>query len=398
VSETTGTTGTTGASPAGTRGGPLAGFRVVELLGLGPGPFCGMLLADLGADVLRVDRADAARAVDTSQPATNAMYRSKAALGVDLKTAEGVETFLRLTDRADAAFEVFRPGVVERLGVGPDIACTRNPRLVYGRLTGYGQEGPLAHKAGHDIDYLAIAGALEPLGRADAPPTPPINVLADFAGGGMLLAYGILAALLARERTGTGQVVDAAMVDGAAVMLTPFYAARASGFWGPRGTNMLDTGAPWYDSYETSDGGWLAIGAIEPQFYAQLLEGLGLTGEALPDQHDRDGWPTLRARFADVVGTRTRADWEQHFAAFDACVAPALAPTEAPAHPHNVARATFREIAGVPQPAPAPRFSATPLGEPEPAEHPGVRTEAVLADWGFTTDEVHGLVQRDIIV
>jgi alpha-methylacyl-CoA racemase len=382
----------------GVRGGPLAGIRVVELLGLGPGPFCGMLLADLGAEVLRVDRADAARAIDTSRPATNAMYRSKAALGLDLKEPAGVDAFLRITDAADAVFEVFRPGVAERLGIGPEVACARNPRLVYGRLTGYGQSGPLADKAGHDIDYLAIAGALEPLGRAGAPPTPPINVLADFAGGGMLLAYGIVAALFARERTGAGQVVDAAMVDGAALMLTPFYAARASGFWGPRGTNMLDTGSPWYDSYETADGGWLAVGAIEPQFYAQLLEGLGLAEEELPDQHDRAHWPVLRERFAAVVRTRTRADWESHFASFDACVAPALAPTEAPAHPHNQARGTFRDLGGVPQPAPAPRFSGTPLGEPAPPEHPGARTTDVLARWGFSTEEAGVLVDSGVAV
>jgi alpha-methylacyl-CoA racemase len=379
------------------RGGPLAGTRVVELLGLGPGPFCGMLLADLGAEVVRVDRVEASRALDTSKPATNAMYRSKAALGIDLKLPAGVEVFLRLTDRADAVVDVFRPGVAERLGIGPDVACRRNPRLVYGRLTGYGQDGPLAHKAGHDIDYLAIAGALEPLGRADAPPTPPINVLADFAGGGMLLAYGIVAALLARERTGTGQVIDAAMVDGAAVMLTPFYAARASGFWGPRGTNMLDTGAPWYDSYETADGAWLALGAIEPQFYAQLLAGLGLETEDLPAQHDRDGWPVLRERFADVIRTRRRDEWERHFDSFDACVAPALTPVEAPSHPHNEARATFREIRGVPQPSPAPRFSATPLGAPEPPEHPGERTQDVLAAWGFEPAEIGDLVDSGVV-
>ncbi len=379
-------------------GGPLDGMRVVELLGLGPGPFCGMLLADLGADVLRVDRADVARSVDRSRPATNAMYRSKSAIGLDLKAPAGVDAFLRLTDGADATFEVFRPGVVERLGIGPDVACERNPRLVYGRLTGYGQEGPLAHKAGHDIDYLAIAGALEPLGRAGAPPTPPINVLADFAGGGMLLAYGIVAALLARERTGAGQVVDAAMVDGAALMLTPFYAARASGFWGPRGTNMLDTGAPWYDSYETADGGWLAVGAIEPEFYAQLLEALGLSGEQLPDQQDRERWPELRERFAAVIRTRTRDDWEAHFASYDACVAPALAPTEAPEHPHNRARATFRDIRGVPQPAPAPRFSRTPLAEPSPPQHPGERTHDALAGWGFDAAEVTALIDAGVLV
>jgi alpha-methylacyl-CoA racemase len=373
-------------------------MRVVELLGLGPGPFCGMLLADLGAEVLRVDRVDAARSVDLSRPATNAMYRSKSAIGLDLKAPAGVDTFLRLTDGADAAFEVFRPGVVERLGIGPDVVCARNPRLVYGRLTGYGQDGPLANKAGHDIDYLAIAGALEPLGRAGAPPTPPINVLADFAGGGMLLAYGIVAALLARERTGDGQVVDAAMVDGAALMLTPFYAARASGFWGPRGTNMLDTGAPWYDSYETADGGWLAVGAIEPEFYAQLLEGLGLSEERLPDQQDRERWPELRDRFATVIRTRTRDAWEAHFASYDACVAPALAPTEAPGHPHNRARATFRDIRGVPQPAPAPRFSRTPLGEPTPPQHPGERTHDALAGWGFDAAEVTALIEARVLV
>jgi alpha-methylacyl-CoA racemase len=373
------------------RGGPLAGVRVVELLGLGPGPFCGMLLADLGAEVVRVDRVEASRALDTSRPATNALYRSKDALGIDLKQPAGVELFLQLTDRADALVDVFRPGVAERLGIGPDIACARNPRLVYGRLTGYGQDGPLAHKAGHDIDYLAIAGALEP-------PTPPINVLADFAGGGMLLAYGIVAALLARERTGAGQVVDAAMIDGAAIMLTPFYAARASGFWGPRGTNMLDTGSPWYDSYETSDGAWLALGAIEPQFYAQLVEALGLDAADLPDQHDRDQWPELRRRFAAVIRTRTRDAWEQHFESFDACVAPVLAPEEAPSHPHNQARRTFRELRGVPQPAPAPRFSATPLGDPVPPAHPGERTHAVLRAWGIAPEEIDDLVDSGVVV
>jgi len=378
--------------------GPLHGTRVVEIVGLGPGPFCGMLLADLGADVVRVERADVARGVDRSRPATNAMHRSKAAIGIDLKDPAGVETFLRLTDRADATFEVFRPGVVERLGIGPDVARGRNPALVYGRLTGYGQSGPLAGKAGHDIDYLAIAGALEPLGRAGQPPTPPINVLADFAGGGMLLAYGILAALIARARTGEGQVVDAAMVDGAATMLTPFYAARASGFWGPRGTNMLDTGAPWYDSYETSDGGWLAVGAIEPQFYADLLTGLGVTDADLGDQHDPERWPALRERIAAAIRTRTRDEWEQHFSTLDACVAPVLTPVEAPEHPHNVARATFLEIAGVPQPAPAPRFSATPAAPPRPPEHPGEHTARTLGDWGFARDEIDRLRAAGTVV
>src|SRR5689334_15814930 len=277
--------------------GPLEGLRAVEMVGLGPGPFCGMLLADMGAEVLRVDRVDAARAVDHSKPATSAMDRGKQAVAVDLKQPDGVETLLRLMESADAFFEVFRPGVAERLGIGPDVALTRNPKLVYGRLTGWGQDGPYAHAAGHDIDYIALAGALEPLGRAGEKPTPPINVLGDFAGGGMLLAFGIACALFERARTGAGQVIDAAMVDGAALMLTPFYGARASGFWGERGTNLLDTGAPFYDVYETSDGAWLAVGAMEPQFYAAFVTLLGLDPATLPSRDDKANWAALKEQF-----------------------------------------------------------------------------------------------------
>jgi len=379
-------------------GGPLVGVRVIELVGLGPGPFCGMLLADLGAEVLRVDRVDAARTVDASKPASNAMHRSKRAVALDLKAGEGVETFLRLTDQADVAFEVFRPGVAERLGIGPEVCRARNPRLVYGRLTGWGQPGPLADQAGHDIDYLAVAGALEPLGRAGEPPTPPINVLGDFAGGGMLLAFGVIAALYEREHSGTGQVVDAAMIDGAALMLTPFYAARASGAWGERGTNLLDTGAPFYDVYETADGRWLAVGAIEPQFYAALLDGLGLAGDALPDQMDVAGWPALRARFAAAIRTRTRDDWVQHFAGHDACVAPVLTPVEAPNHPHHQARSGFLSLRGVPQPAPAPRFSRSVLSLPQAPEHPGASTPDALDAWGFDPTEVAKLRDDGVLV
>ena len=378
--------------------GPLTGTRVVELVGLGPGPFCGMVLADLGARVVRVDRAEVARATDRSRPATNAMHRSKAAIGVDLKSPEGVETFLRLTDASDALIDVFRPGVCERLGIGPDVACARNPRLVYGRLTGYGQDGPLADAAGHDIDYLSVAGALEPLGRAGQPPTPPINVLGDFAGGGMLLALGIVAALHARHTTGRGQVVDAAMVDGAALMLTPFYAARASGFWGERGTNMLDTGAPYYEVYACADDNWIAVGAIEPQFYAALLDVMGLDAESLPDRDDPTNWTPLKERFAAVFATKTRDEWCDLAAGRDACVAPVLTPLEAPHHEHNVARRTFLELHGVPQPAPAPRFSDTALTQPEPAVHPGESTAASLAEWGFTEDEVAKLVDAGVLV
>ena len=378
--------------------GPLTGTRVVELVGLGPGPFCGMVLADLGAEVLRVDRADTAKALDRRRPATNAMHRSKRAIGLDLKAADGVDTLLRLVEQADAFFEVYRPGVAERLGIGPDVCLDRNPRLIYGRLTGWGQAGPLASTAGHDIDYLAVAGALEPLGRAGEPPTPPINVLGDFAGGGLLLALGIAAALFERERSGAGQVIDAAMVDGAAMLLTPFYAARASGSWGPRGTNLLDTGAPFYDVYETADHAWLAVGAIEEQFYAALLEGLGLTDAGLPAQMDRDGWPEVRARFAGVIRTRTRDEWVEHFARLDACVAPVLTPVEAPAHPQARARDAFLTMGGVPQPAPAPRFSRSTLAAPRSPEHPGASTTDALAEWGFDAAEVAKLQDADVLV
>ena len=378
--------------------GPIAGLRVVELVGLGPGPFCGMVLADLGADVLRVDRADVARATDQARPATNAMHRSKTAIGLDLKAPDGAETFLRLTDAADVVFEVFRPGVAERLGIGPDVACARNPRLIYGRLTGYGQDGPLAPAAGHDIDYLAVAGALEPLGRAGQPPTPPINVLGDFAGGGMLMALGIVAAAYERERSGKGQVVDAAMVDGAALMLTPFYGARASGFWGERGTNMLDTGAPFYEVYECADGAWIAAGAIEPQFYAAMLDVLGLSGEPLPDRDDPATWPELKRRFAAVFATRTRDEWCALADGRDTCLTPVLTPLEAPLHPHNIARHTFLEIAGVPQPAPAPRFSRTSPAPPAAPVNPGGATAATLEAWGFTPDDVATLVASGALV
>jgi alpha-methylacyl-CoA racemase len=306
--------------------------------------------------------------------------------------------FLRLVERTDAVFEVFRPGVAERLGIGPEPCAARNPQLVYGRLTGWGQSGPLAARAGHDIDYIAIAGALEPLGRAGQPPTPPINVLGDFAGGGMLLAFGVACALYERERSGQGQVIDAAMIDGAALMLTPFYGARASGAWGERGTNLLDTGAPFYDVYETRDGQWLAVGAIEPQFYAALIDGLGLADAGLADQLDRTGWPELRARFDAVIRTRTRDEWVAHFDGLDACVAPVLTPVEAPEHPHARARDGFVRLRDVPQPAPAPRFSRSTLDPPRPPEHPGDATATTLAGWGFDTSEVTKLQDAGVLV
>ena len=378
--------------------GPLHGVTVVELVGLGPGWFTGMMLSDLGADVVRVDRVADALAADRTAPATNAMHRGKQSVALDLKAAEGVEAFRRLVAEADAVIEVFRPGVAERLGVGPDDCLARNPRLVYGRLTGYGQTGPLAQTVGHDIDYIALAGALEPLGRAGQPPTPPINVLGDFAGGGMLLAFGIVSALLSAARTGTGQVVDAAMVDGAALLLTPFFSARNNGFWGARGTNHLDTGAHFYEVYETSDGGGLAVGAIEPTFYAALVDGLGLSGDEDPaEQMDPNLWPAKKERFAAIFRTRTRAEWCEVFEGTDACVAPVLTPEEAPGHPHAVARDAFLSVAGVPQPAPAPPFSVTPEAVAGPPHHPGEDTDALLATVGYSPAELAALRRSSVI-
>jgi alpha-methylacyl-CoA racemase len=368
--------------------GPLEGIKVVELAGLGPGPFAGMLLADLGADVLRVDRPGGGDGFGAG--GGGALGRHKLSVTLDLKHERGAEAFLELVAAADALVDVFRPGVTERLGIGPAPCLARNPRLIYGRLTGYGQEGPLAQRAGHDIDYLAISGALEPLGRADQPPTPPINVLADFAGGGMLLAFGIAAALFERERSGQGQVVDAAMVDGAALLMAPFYAGRTNGSWGPRGTNPIDTGAPFYDVYETADGKWMAVGAIEPQFHAALVATLGadaLGDEPLPDQWDAVAWAAYRARLTAAFKAGTRDEWTAAFAGVDACVEPVLAPDEAVHHPHAVARSAFAEVDGLPQPAAAPRFARTPGRRPGlPATAAGL--EAALAAFGLADDAV----------
>ncbi|WP_062430148.1 CaiB/BaiF CoA transferase family protein [Herbidospora daliensis] len=364
-------------------GGPLAGIRVLELAGLAPGPFAGMMLADHGASVLRVDRVAAV----TDQPRRDVMDRGKRTIGLDLKSPEGVAAFLALAQNADAVIEVFRPGVAERLGIGPADLHAVNERLVYGRLTGWGQEGPLAPRAGHDIDYVAISGVLSQLGRAGERPTPPINLLGDFAGGGLMLAYGILLALLERERTGRGRVVDAAMVDGAAVLFSMFYSLTHSGFWGPRGTNLLDGGAPMYDTYETADGKYMAVGALEPQFYAELVRGLELADP--PDQND---WPTLRARLTEAFKTRTRAEWEAVFADSDACVAPVLDLAEAPGHPHNAARGTFVEVGGVAQAAPAPRLLGAATGDLAPA----TRLDDLTA-WGLSEETATRLRAQGVL-
>ncbi|GAA3066607.1 CaiB/BaiF CoA transferase family protein [Streptosporangium carneum] len=361
-----------------TRSGPLAGVRVLELAGLAPGPFAGMMLADHGAEVLRVERA-ATVAAAGDEPRHGVMDRGKRTIGLDLKSPEGVAAFKQLAGGADVVIEVYRPGVAERLGIGPADLHAVNPRLVYGRITGWGQEGPLASAAGHDIDYIALSGVLSALGREGERPTPPINLLGDFAGGGLMLAYGVLLALVERERTGVGRVVDAAMVDGAATLFAMFCPEAQSGRWGARGTNLLDTGAPMYDTYETADGKFLAVGALEPRFWAEMVSLMGLSD--LPDRDDRSQWPALRRRLAEAFGSRTRAEWEAVFEGSDACVSPVLEMTEAADHPHNKARGTFVEVGGVRQPAPAPRL----LGVPEQDLSPATRL-ADLSSWGLSAE------------
>jgi alpha-methylacyl-CoA racemase len=388
-------------SAGGERMGPLDGVQVVEIASLAPAPFGCMVLADLGADVLRVDRAD------TGGPdpgrAQGPLSRGRRSVQLNLKDPEGIGLLLALLEDADVLVEGFRPGVAERLGFGPEECARRNPRLIYARMTGWGQDGPLAPTAGHDIDYIAISGVLHPLGRAGEQPTPPVNLLGDFGGGGMLMALGILAALVERERSGLGQVVDAAMVDGSALLSTFLYGLRASGAWrDERGTNLLDTGAPFYDTYRTKDGKYVAVGALEAKFYAALLAGLGLDQPAdgeppLPHQLDESGWPVLREKFTAAFASRTRDEWEQVFAGTDACVSPVLSPAEAPSHPHNAARGTFTEVAGLVQPGPAPRFSRTPAGPPGAPPQPGADTAAVLAGLGYSAKEIAALRSRGVI-
>jgi alpha-methylacyl-CoA racemase len=376
--------------------GPLHGVRVIELASLAPAPFGCMVLADLGAEVLRVDRPG--RAGRQSLPQTDPLSRSRRSIRLNLQNPAGVDILLRLAAGADVLVEGFRPGVAERLGFGPDVCAERNPRLVYARMTGWGQEGPLAHTAGHDIDYIAVAGSLEPIGRAGERPVPPLNLVGDFGGGGMLLAVGVLAALLERERSGLGQVIDAAMVDGSALLASFLYGLRAAGAWqDERGTNVLDGGAPFYDTYATADGRYMAVGALEPKFYAELLIRLGLEAAGLPDQYDRSGWPTLRRRLTDVFAARTQAEWVEVFDGSDACVAPVVSPQEAPAHPHNAARGTFIELGGVIQPGPAPRFGRTPSDPPSAPVRPGAHNGEVLAELGLTQAEITGLRDGGVV-
>jgi len=369
--------------------GPLAGIKVVELAGIGPGPMCAMLLSDMGADVVRVDRlADSGLGISHGRKYST-LNRGRRSIAIDLKNPKGVETVLRLAVGADALIEGFRPGVTERLGIGPDVCLGRNPRLVYGRMTGWGQDGPLAHAAGHDMNYIALTGALDSIGRDGGKPVPPLNLVGDFGGGALYLAYGIVCGVLEARQSGQGQVVDTSMTDGAASLMTSIYGMHATGNWRqPRGSNILDTGAHFYEVYETSDGKFVSIASIEAKFYKQLLELTGLDGEDLPAQMDRDSWPAMRERLIGVFKTKTRDEWCAIMEGTDVCFAPVLSMAEAPNHPHNKARGTFIEVDGVVQPGPAPRFSRTKAEVQGPPSDPGQHTDEVLDDWGFTSDDI----------
>ena len=371
--------------------GPLNGIRVVEFAGIGPGPFAAMLLSDMGAEVIRIDRKGG-----RSPHKTEITYRGRSAVALDMKKPEAVEAALKLIDGADALIEGFRPGVMERLGVGPDVCFKRNPRLVYGRMTGWGQTGTLASAAGHDINYIALTGALHGIGNAGKKPVPPLNLVGDFGGGALYLAFGVVCGILEAKNSGKGQVVDTAMTDGAASLMSMFYGMSAMGMWkDERGMNLLDSGAHFYDTYETKDGKFVALGSIEPQFYRELLEKTGISDPAFAAQMDRDAWPALKEKLAAVIKTKTRDEWDALMLGSDVCYAPVLSLAEAPKHAHNVARKTFVEIDGVTQPAPAPRFSRTVpevQGPPEAA-----RSEAVLAKWGFAKDEIAALTAAGAI-
>lgn len=361
--------------------GPLQGLRVVELAGIGPGPHAAMILGDLGADVVRVER-PGKKAGIPNDASTDYLLRNRRSVTADLKSAEGRELVLSLVAKADVLIEGYRPGVTERLGLGPEDCAKVNDKLIYGRMTGWGQEGPRSQRSGHDINYISLNGVLHAVGRAGERPVPPLNLAGDFGGGSMFLLVGILSALWERERSGKGQVIDAAMVDGSSVLAAMMWSFRGQGMWSDeRGVNMLDTGAPYYDTYETADGKYMSVGSIEPQFYAEMLQKLGIDGEDLPDQNDIARWPELRKRFTEVFASQDRDHWAKVFADSDACVAPVLSFAEVETEPHNTERDTFYRERGFLYPAPAPRFSRTPNGAPKPPGVPGADTEAVLQDW-----------------
>lgn len=384
---------------SGTGGGPLAGIKVVEIAGKGPVPFCGMLLADLGAEVLRLDRTIAEQRFPPRNPRLDAMSRGRRSLAIDMKQPGAKDVVLRLLSGADALIEGFRPGVMERLGIGPEPCMAANPRLVYGRATGWGRDGPLSMSPGHDINYLALSGLLDAFRRDEGKPMPPLNVLGDYAGGGLMLAFGLTCALLAARSSGQGQVVDAAMLDGMNAFATLYHGLRNMGQWDRTpGSKVYDTAAPYYDCYRCADGKYISVGAIEARFYQSLLEGMGLDPAAMPPQNERAHWAGTKSRFARIFATRTRDAWCQAFAGSDACVAPVLSLDEAPRHPHNVARQAFLTDGDRAQPAPAPRFTRTPgranLAPPLLGEH----TAVALADWGFTDDEIDGLRKVGVVL
>jgi alpha-methylacyl-CoA racemase len=369
--------------------GPLAGVKVIELAGIGPAPFCAMLLADMGADVLRVDRIDDPGLGIRLERRFDLLLRGRRSAAIDLKKTEGVALVRSLVARADALIEGFRPGVTERLGLGPAECLAINPRIVYGRVTGWGQDGPLAQAAGHDINYIALSGVLGAIGPADGAPVPPLNLIGDYGGGGAYLAFGVVCALLEARSSGAGQVVDATMVDCSASLMTSVFSQMASGAWSDaRGSNILDGGAPWYSVYETSDGKYVAVGAIEPRFFAELLRHLAISDFSVADQHDRPRWPSLRKRLADVFRTRTRDEWSALLEGTDACFAPVLSAREASGHPHNRARGTFVDVGGVVQPAPAPRLSRTPGQIRSTPPQRGEHTEVALRAWGIPSSEI----------
>ncbi|MEP6944040.1 MAG: CaiB/BaiF CoA-transferase family protein [Betaproteobacteria bacterium] len=379
--------------------GPLAGIRIVELGGIGPVPFCCMLLSDLGADIIRIDRPPGFDGGMPTDPRFNLTHRGRRSAAMDLKKPEAVAAVLRLVGRADALVEGFRPGIAERLGLGPVQCHAANPRLVYGRMTGWGQQGPLADAPGHDINYIALTGVLHSIGPAGAPPSIPLNLIGDYGGGSLYLALGVVSAILESRTSGKGQVVDAAMVDGSASLMTLFHGARAAGYWNDeRGTNRLDSGAPWYNVYETRDGKYVSIGANEARFYRNALKVLGLDGEDLPHQHERAAWPAVRERFAAVFRSRTRDEWVALVAGTQTCIAPVLSLAEAPQDPHLLARGTYTTVDGIVQPAPAPRFSRTEAAIQGPPAQPGQHTDEVLGDWDFAVTEIAALRAAGAIV
>ena len=367
--------------------GPLSGYRIIEIAGIGPGPFAAMMLADMGAEVIRVERAQSVKGAAPATAHWDTLLRGRKNIAIDLKNPQGVEALLQLVEKADAIIEGFRPGVMERLGIGPTECAKRNPKIVFGRMTGWGQDGPYAPLAGHDINYIALAGALAHFSRAGEAPVPPLNMVGDFGGGGMFLAFGVVCALLETQKSGKGQVIDAAMIDGSATLMSMFWAMKSIGMFNENapGTNLLDTGAHFYDVFQCQDDKYISIGSIEPQFYALLLEKTGLTNDpAFAKQMDPSQWPMLKTKLQDVIKQKTQAQWCEIMEGTDVCFAPVLTMTEATQHPHHIARNTFINIAGVTQPAPAPRFSRTSPETPTPPAHAGQHSTQILNEWGIS--------------